>query len=341
MPRRAKRDAVRASYATKAALALVLAGALTACTGSSDTEDGNDGKPGGSSASPSAAEPGKYSTLPEPCDAVGTGTLRDLLPGAAAAEDEGTAAPSPSADPYEGEPSATYDTDRRVGCRWKNATTLSTRHLNIDFERVVSYDPSVSDDEQAAQLYVKKARKAHIPLAPGDDSTDSGPGADSDSDSGKDPGASGEPDKSGGKTPEGHASPTEESGKGHESDGAAGTDEHGKGGKSGKSGSGDDGGEDGEGGASDSPGSDTPTPDEDLAPRSLDDLADAAYLDDELHTADSGIHRDVTLVFRTANVIATVEYDQWVTDKHRIPDSEELQEKARKLAGHLAEQFED
>ncbi|UNS98297.1 hypothetical protein MMF93_18935 [Streptomyces tubbatahanensis] len=350
MPRRAKRDAVRASYATKAALALVLAGALTACTGSSDSEDGNDGKPGGSSASPSAAEPGKYSTLPEPCDAVGTGTLRDLLPGAAAAEEDGTAAPSPSADPYEGEPSATYDTDRRVGCGWKNATTLSTRHLNIDFERVVSYDPSVSDDEQAAQLYVKKARKAHIPLAPGDGSTDSGAGADSDagagsdSDSGKDPDASGEPEKSGGKTPEGHASPTEEPGKGHESDGAGGTggaDEHGKGGSGddgGKGGSGEDGGEDG---ASDSPGSDTPTPDEDLAPRSLDDLADAAYIDDELHTADSGIHRDVTLVFRTANVIATVEYDQWVTDKHRIPDSEELQEKARKLAGHLAEQFED
>ncbi|MGY1437297.1 hypothetical protein [Streptomyces reniochalinae] len=340
MPRRAKRDAVRAPYATKAALALVLAGALTACTGSSDSGDGKDGKPGGSTASPSAAEPGKYSTLPEPCDAVGTGTLRDLLPGAAAAEDDGTAAPSPSADPYEGEPSATYDTDRRVGCRWKNATTLSTRHLNIDFERVVSYDPSVSDDEQAAQLYAKKARKAHIPLAPGDESTDSDSGAGSDSD--KDPDASGEPGESGGKTPEGHASPTEESGRGHESDGA---DEHGKGGTGGSAdsdgGTGDKGGKGGGDGESASPGSETPTPDEDLAPRSLDDLADAAYIDDALHTADSGIHRDVTLVFRTANVIATVEYDQWVTDKHRIPDSEELQEKARKLAGHLAEQFGD
>ncbi|MEU2724516.1 hypothetical protein ACFW4X_27020 [Streptomyces smyrnaeus] len=300
MPRRAKRYATRgtfASYATSAALALTLAGALTACTGSSGPDDGGDGKQGSSSASPSAAAPGKYDTLPEPCGTVTVSQLREMLPGAAAAEEEGTPAPSDSASPYEGEASVTYDTDRRVGCRWKSATTLSTRHLAVDFERVVSYDPAVSDDEQAERLYAKKARKAGIAV------TSEGS-------------ASGSPS---GKTPEGHASPTD------------------------KKGSSDEGGD--KGGSQDPEGeteeSASPTPDEDLAPRALDDIGDAAYVDDSLHTADSGLHRDITLVFRKANVIATVEYDQWVTDKHRIPDSHELQEKARELAEQLAGRFEE
>ncbi|MGI5349563.1 hypothetical protein ACQEU8_15375 [Streptomyces sp. CA-250714] len=299
MPRRANRYATRgalASYATNAALALALTGALTACTGSSGADRGEDGKPGSSSASPSAPAPGKYDSLPEPCGTVGVGQLREMLPGAAAADDEGTAAPSDSAGPYEGEASVTYDTDRRVGCRWKSATTLSTRHLSVDFERVVSYDASVSDDEQAERLYDKKVRKAGIAASPGGSGSSSG--------------------QSTGKTPDGHASPTD---------------------KKGSSGDGDS-SEDPEDDAEDSA---SPTPDEDLAPRALDDIGDAAYIDDELHTADSGLHRDITLVFRTANVIATVEYDQWVTDKHRIPDSQELQEKARELAEQLAGRFEE
>ncbi|MGP3985762.1 hypothetical protein [Streptomyces sp. 3N207] len=303
MPRRAKRYAQRgalASYATNAALALALTGALTgaltACTGSTGAGDDEDGKPGSSSASASAPAPGKYDSLPEPCGTVGVGQLREMLPGAAAAEDDDTPAPSDSAGPYEGESSVTYDTDRRVGCRWKSATTLSTRHLSVDFERVVSYDPAVSDDEQAERLYKKKARKAGITPAPGGSGSASG--------------------QSTGKTPDGDASPT------------------------GKKGSSDDrdSSEDSEDDTEDSP---SPTPDEELAPRSLDDVGDAAYIDDELHTADSGLHRDITLVFRTANVIATVEYDQWVTDKHRIPDSNELQEKARELAEQLTGRFEE
>jgi hypothetical protein len=40
-------------------------------------------------------------------------------------------------------------------------------------------------------------------------------------------------------------------------------------------------------------------------------------------------------------VIATVRYDQWVTDKHRIPDSQELQDKTHDLAEELAETFEE
>ncbi|NSC23220.1 hypothetical protein FM076_19505 [Streptomyces albus subsp. chlorinus] len=322
MPRRARKYAVRTTYATNAALALVLAGALTACTGSSGSDGGEDGKAGDSSASPTAAEPGKYRTLPKPCDVVSVGTLREMLPGAAA-EDDGTAAPSAGASPYEGEPTATYDTDRRVGCRWKNATSLSTRHLNIDFERVVSYDPAVSDDEQAERLYAKKARKAGIPLDPDDTSPD----ADSEPDPGSEPDSG---SKSSGSPKTDSSKKDGEKGSGHK--GGTSPDGH-----TSPSGAPD---------ASSSPEDDvtdspSATPGEDLAPRSLDDLGDAAYIDDELHTADSGLHRDITLVFRTANVIATVEYEQWVTDKHRIPDSQELQERARELAAQLAEQFED
>lgn len=304
MPRRAKRYATRAglaSSATSAALVLALAGTITGCTGSSGGEDDRDGKSGGASASPSAAAPGKYDSLPEPCGTVAMSRLRDMLPGAAAADGEGgeenTAAPSTGPDPLEGEASTTYDTDRSVGCRWKSATTLGTRHLSVQFERVVSYDPSVSDDEQAERLYGEKARKAGISGAPSP--------------------TSGSPV---GKTPDGHASATAEDG--------------------GKSTGGDDpdSSADPDKSPEESPSS---TAEEDVAPRALQDIGDAAYLDDALHTADSGLHRDITLVFRTANVITTVEYDQWVTDKHRIPDSHELQKKTRELAEQLAGRFEE
>ncbi|MDF4254131.1 hypothetical protein [Streptomyces sp. WMMB303] len=303
MPRRAKRYATRAglaSSATSAALVLALAGTVAGCTGSSGGEDDKDGKSGGASASPSAAAPGKYDSLPEPCGTVGVSHLRDMLPGAAAAEDEGgeenTAAPSTGPDPLEGEASATYDTDRSVGCRWKSATTLGTRHLSVQFERVVSYDPSISDNQQAERLYGEKAREAGISGAPG--STSGSPA---------------------GETPDGHASPTA-----------------GDGGKS--TGGGDP---DSSADPDKAPAESPSTPEEDVAPRTLQDIGDAAYLDDALHTADSGLHRDITLVFRTGNVIATVEYDQWVTDKHRIPDSHELQKKTRELAEQLAGRFEE
>ncbi|KPC91812.1 hypothetical protein ADL27_26735 [Streptomyces sp. NRRL F-6602] len=330
MPRRAKRYVVCATYATNAALALVLAGALTGCTGSSGSDGDDDGKPGGSSASPTAAEPGKYRTLPKPCDVVPVSTLRQMLPGAAAAEKDGSASPDADRGPFEGEPSATYDTDRRVGCRWKDATTLSTRHLNVDFERVVSYDPAVSDDEQAEQLFAKKARKAGIPLSPDD--------ADKESD---DATESPEANTEDGKTHE----KGEKGDGGEEGDGAtkgARGDKEGKSGgvpPEGKSTPTDEADESATPRESGDPSS--PAQNEDLAPRALEDIGDSAYIDDELHTADSGLHRDITLVFRTANVIATVEYDQWVTDKNRIPGSEDLQERARELAVQLAEQFED
>ncbi|MDJ1133833.1 hypothetical protein [Streptomyces iconiensis] len=313
-------------------LALVLAGALTACTDSSGADDEGDTKPGGASTSASAAPPGKYRTLPEPCGTVNINTLKDMLPGAAASEDAESDPDSPTADaspsPFEGEASETYDTDRRSGCRWKNATTLSTRHLNVDFERVVSYDPAVSDDQQAERLYDRKASKAEIPVSSASPDNDGGDGEGDQTQ--EDQSGDGKGSKKG--SPDGGASPS-------------GDSPSAKGSSAPKDPKDSEGPKDSEDSTdSQEPaqgGSSSPGTDEDLAPRTLDDIGDTAYINDKLDTGDSGLHRDITLVFRTANVIATVEYDQWVTDKHRIPDSRELQDKARKLAEQLAAHFEE
>ncbi|MCH6161896.1 hypothetical protein [Streptomyces marispadix] len=333
MQRRAR---TYATGVTGVALVAVLSGCLSACTGSSDDGGGPDTKPGNSSSAGPPAEPGKYRTLPEPCGAVGIGTLKKLLPGAEAAESAGGSSdPSgkgdeadPDASPYKGQAIATYDTDRRVGCRWKSATTLATRHLSVDLERVVSYDPAVSDDEQAQLLYDERAGQAEIPTdddssTPPDDGGDAGDGGDGGDDGSNDRDADG--------------------------DGKSG-DKSGKSGDSVKGGSGSDGGDDGSeksdsgSAAADESGTGpeaSQSPDEDLSPRILDDIGDNAYIDDQLDTSDSGVHRDITLVFRSANVIATVKYDQWLTDKRRTPDSAELQENARSVAEELAADFED
>ena len=332
MPSRARKSAGLARGATSGAsavLALLLTGTLAACTDSSGPADETDTKPGGSSASASTAPPGKHRTLPEACGTVSVAMLKEMLPGAAADEDADPAASDdPSPSPYEGEAGVTYDTDRRVGCRWKSATTLGTRHLSIDFERVVSYDPAVSDDEQAGLLYERKATKADIPLT--SPSPEDSTGAD---------------DGSGGTDSSDHASGSSGS---SESPGGSGK----KGKEKAEKDKGEDGaeksGEDEEKGAaaSDDASADETDATQDgsdaaLSPRTLDGIGDAAYINDKLDTESSGVHRDITLVFRTANVIATVEYDQWVTDTHRIPRSEELQEKARELADHLVGTFEE
>ncbi len=320
MPRRARTYATYRTYATHSVLALALAGALTtltACTGSSGSDGGDDAKPGDSSSSASAAPPGKYRTLPEPCGTVSVSQLKEMLPGAAAESDEsggddesGSVDPSPS--PFKGAATVTYDTDRRVGCRWKNATTLGTRHLNVDFERVVSYDPAVSDDEQAERLYDKKASKAKIPVA----SSGSGDAAGQSEESGE------SKSDASGPTPDGKTSSRRKS---------SGDDDPKGDSRSGRSPE----------SSETAGGSASSSPDGKLAPRPLDGIGDTAFINDKLDTADSGLHRDITLVFRTANVIATVRYDQWVTDKHRIPDSKELQDKTHDLAQQLSETFEE
>ncbi|CAL9491025.1 hypothetical protein SUDANB105_03218 [Streptomyces sp. enrichment culture] len=73
-----------------------------------------------------------------------------------------------------------------------------------------------------------------------------------------------------------------------------------------------------------------------LQPRVLDDLGDEAFLDDELSSAGSTAkQRTVTVVFRTSNVIVTVKYEEQAATVGLVPDSEEMQDRARKLASQL------
>jgi hypothetical protein len=283
---------------TSAALAVAVAAGAAACTGGSGPGDEGATEPGATSSSAAAPRPGKYRTLPEPCGAVSRDMLEALLPGAAeGSRDGGDAdavdAMSATPSPYEGEPSVTYDTDRRSGCSWENATTLGSRRLSVDFERVVSYDPEVSDDEQAELLYEQRVGEARLSAsrAPAEPSA------------GED-----------GRTAD--AKPTPNGGSGEEADG----DEK----------------------------EPVPVPsasasEEPPSPRTLDGIGDAAYLNDELVGTDRGraSQRNVTLVFRAANVLVTVEYSQSLTDEYRTPDRGELNGKAQDLARRLAEQFDD
>ncbi|RAJ57359.1 hypothetical protein K378_05517 [Streptomyces sp. Amel2xB2] len=335
MQRRAK------TYVTGVALVVMLSGSVTACSGSSDDTGGGDTKPGSSSSAPPPAEPGRYSTLPDPCDAVDVGTLKKLLPGAEAAQSAaggdtsgkggGTEA---GESPFDGEATVTYDTDRRAGCRWKSATSLATRHLTVDLERVVSYDPATSDDEQAQLLYDERAGQAEIPT---DDDSSAPPEDES--------GDSGDGNDDGGDKSDGGGDSDDKAAQGGGSDDAEQSDKSGKDGKADENGDAKDEKDGGDGSEKSDSASEAPdssaSPDEDLSPRMLDDIGDNAYIDDQLDTGDSGVHRDITLVFRSANVIATVTYDQWLTDKRRTPDSAELQEKARSVAAELAAGFDD
>ncbi|MEU0300267.1 DUF3558 domain-containing protein [Streptomyces sp. NPDC006175] len=265
----------------------LLAALVAGCSAGSDADDpAADSKPG--SPTVSAAPPGKYRTLPESCRAVPLSTLKDLLPGAAGLSEE------QQEKVYEGTADVTYDTDRKVGCRWKSDAPDASRNLSIDFERVVSYDPAVSDDDRARDVYAKKQDAAALPTTP----------------------AGATPSE----TPSGSASAS-----------AGGTPSGSPGGSSSASPS------------ADPSGSTTDAdPDEDLRPRLLDELGDAAFLDDALTRAGSTAqHRTVSVVFRTSNVIVTVHYTEQPARVTEVPDSRELQEKAQALARQLDEALSD
>ncbi|MEV5594722.1 hypothetical protein [Streptomyces sp. NPDC052496] len=316
----------RRSFVPGAALATAaaLAATLTACTGGTGTGGGSaDTKSGDTAATVQSAEPGKYKTLPEPCRLPSKGTLRKLLPPG------GTESPQDADKIYAGTADITYDTDRRVGCRWKREASDGIRHLTLDFERVVSYDPAVSDDDKAQTVYAKKELAADLPSGTSASPSSPTPSADKD--------GKGEEGDKGDKGAEGNADD-----KGDKGDKGSGDQEAGKvtaGGKASpvpttpSSPSAPSTAPTGKG-ASDAPGSA-------LAPRVLDGLGDAAFLNDKLITADSGVHRDVTIVFRSSNVIVTLAYDQWSTDKTALPDSKDLQDKAQALAQELADHFNE
>ncbi|MGW5445763.1 DUF3558 domain-containing protein [Streptomyces asiaticus] len=298
----------RATPAVAVLITVLAAAGLGGCTGSDSTADPDDGASGDSGTAVSA-EPGRYRTLPEACGAVSRKTLQALLPGAE--QDDKV---------YDGQAAVTYDIDRRDGCRWKVETTSGTRYLTIDFQRVVSYDPSVSDDDRAQETYEKKAVAADIP-----DATSPPPSSPSDSESGSESGAGDAGDGGGSSDDSGSSASASSS-----------ADEPGKSSKGDKTDEGGKSTDSPSAGADASGGSDeSDTASEDTAPRRLDDLGDDAFLNDQLITKDSGIHRDITVVFRSSNVIATIEYDQWTTDKKHIPSSQELQENAQDLADEL------
>ncbi|MBT2493060.1 DUF3558 domain-containing protein [Streptomyces sp. ISL-96] len=299
----------------------LLAALAAGCTGGSGTEDSAaDAKTG--EANTSVAAPGKYRTLREPCGSVDRGMLRDLLPGVATLPEE------QQEKAYDGTAAVTYDTDRRVGCRWKVDSQGASHDLKVDFERVVSYDSDVSDDDRAKDVYGKQEIAADLPTPTRSPEEGEG-GAEEDGEGSASPGSSDSPapraSKAGDEGGEGS-----EGGEGEsaaltpDSTTSAGTSS------------------DTATGASGNTGAQAPEAPQGLEPRTLAGLGEAAFLDDALIRSGSTTQRrTVTVVFRTSNVIVSVQYSEHPALTADVPDSKELQEKTQALARRLAEQFSE
>jgi hypothetical protein len=289
----------RKAYVTStAALLAALASVLAGCTGSGSSDGSpDDSKPQGTT-TPAPAPPGKYRTLPEACTQVDQKTLDTMLPGIRTITDR-----RQREQAYAGTPTLSYETDRRTGCRWTGESPYATDHLLIDFERVVSYDTTVSDDSEAQAVFAAKETDAGVTNPPTPHDTPSG-GADVGSGEGL------SPDSATGDGTDG-------------SDGESGTDASGDAYLCDAPGGGKDGS-----GTTGSPAA--------LRPHALDDLGDAAFLDDTCTTPSSATrHRTVTVVFRTSNVIVTVQYDEQPTRPTDVPDSKKMQDTAEDLAHTL------
>ncbi|WSQ11006.1 DUF3558 domain-containing protein [Streptomyces sp. NBC_01231] len=301
----------RKAYVT--GVAALLAALLAGCTGSSDdggtTDDANPGSAG--TASP-AAEPGRYRTLPEPCGAAGRSTLDSLLPGIRQITDEDQRDKA-----YAGEPTLTYDTDRKVGCRWKVEQRDATDHLLVDLERVVSYDNTVSDDSEAQELFAKMVVAADLPEPASSSATsDAGSGDPSGASTGS-PTAAPTGSASAPSSPSSPTSPSSRSSASPPSPSSSAS-------------------------APSSPTSSSSVPPTDVQPRLLDDLGDEAFLDDALSSsASTAQQRTVTVAFRTSNVIVTIEYEEQSATLGVAPDSKEMQDNAQKLAAQLADALAD
>ncbi|MGW7279986.1 DUF3558 domain-containing protein [Streptomyces sp. NPDC054844] len=269
-------------------VAALLAALLAGCTGGSgDGATADDSNPGQPGVATEAAEPGKYRTLPEPCGAVGDKALGSLLPGLEGIPDE-----EQRKKAYAGEATLAYDTDRKVGCRWKVDSADATNHLFVDFERVVAYDNSVSDDSEAETLFARQVEAADLPEPAVSES------------------------EAGSESASGSGSPSATASSGTPSAPASGSASS---------------------TAPSSSASTGATPAE-LQPRLLDELGDEAFVDDELSSSGSTAkRRTVTVAFRTSNVVVTIEYAEQSATLGVVPDSEEMQDMARKLASQLAD----
>lgn len=280
------------------ALAAALTLGLTGCSSSGGTGvDAVDSKAGPAS---TPAPPGRYRNLFEPCGSVPQATLKDLLPGAAQLPDKDRE------QAYRGTAAVTYDTDRRVGCNWKADTPDASHRLRLDIERVVSYDPAVSDDDRAQEVFSGKQIAADLPVPPQTPQTPQTPPAT------QTPGS-----------PTGSTSTTTTSTSTSATPPASPAPPA---------------------GSAVPPATPTPTAPATtgLEPRVLEGLGQVAFLDDVLSSdGPNGRHRTVSVVFRTSNVIVTVEYVEQTGGAAEPPDSQELQEKARNLARLLAERLEE
>ena len=267
-------------------IAALLVALLAGCTGgSSDGGSTDDSNPGDTGTATAAAQPGKYRTLPEPCGAVGEDTLDTLLPGIQQITDA-----EQREKAYEGDATLTYDTDRKVGCRWKVESADATDHLLVDFERVVSYDNSVSDDNEAQEVFADRLTAADLP-EPVSSSPTSSPDV-------RRPAPAPLPRAAPAPAPR-PPPPTLSLPR--------------------------------------VPPPPPPAP-SDLQPRILTDLGDEAFLDDVLSGSGSTAQqRTVTVAFRTSNVIVTIEYEEQPATVGVAPDSEEMQDRARKLAAQLSD----
>ncbi|MEV7089740.1 DUF3558 domain-containing protein [Streptomyces sp. NPDC093085] len=296
-------------------LAALLVAAVAGCSaGGGDGGAAGDSKTG-ETAGATVAQPGKYRTLREACGTVPRATLKDLLPGAA------TLTADQQEKTYRGTAAVTYDTDRRVGCSWRADSPAASNTLVIDVERVVSYDPAVSDDDRAQEVYEKKQADAH--LAPADPTpTGSGSG------SGGSPSATGPAGPSGNSGGSGNSGTQTVSPSDAPSDAPSGSAS----GSPSPSGSGS---------PSDAPSGSAPGSDG-LEPRVLTSIGDAAFLDDVLARSGSAAQRrTVSVVFRTSNVIVTIRYAEQPALATEVPDSKELQDKAQGLARTLVDELND
>ncbi|MFD6985684.1 DUF3558 domain-containing protein, partial [Streptomyces sp. NPDC059956] len=253
----------------------------------------SDEKAGDSSTAP--AQPGKYRSLPAPCKAIDAKRLKAMLPAAESLTDE------QREKLYAGVADASYDADRRVGCRWSAQTQTETRLLSVDFERVVSYDrATTSDDDKAHQVYGRQLTAANLPTpGPSASPTPSGSGSGAPT-----PGAPGAPGATPSPAPTASTSPVTSTGP------SAST---------------------------------SPSAPPELGSRVLDGLGDEAFLDDDLAAAGATAAqaRTVRIVFRTSNVIVTVEYSVQPALPGTVPPSGETQDRARQLAQALVDRFND
>lgn len=206
---------------------------------------------------------------------------------------------------YAGTAEPSFDGDRHVGCRWNAQAPEGTLLLSVTFERVVSYDrAAASDDDKAHTVFVRRLTDAHLPFPgiTGSPSPSTAPGAV--------PGA----------VPSAAATPAQPSGSPSGSPASASAPTS---------------------ASPSAPASPSTAPE--LGSRVLEGLGNEAYLDDKLSPAGASAaqSRTVRIVFRTSNVLVTVEYSVQPSGPAAIPSSAETQDKARQLAQALAERFNE